>query len=173
MKDFFANLNPWIKAAIICVGVIILFLIVRQDTSYEVVEVEKTEGMYGSDYSSFEFDSEPSAPEPTALLNKKTDVRKKPVKKLPAQIKAKSSSSATGLYSIQVASFKEKSKADEKAGQVKKNGFQAEVVGINIEGKGTYYRVYIGRYNSMQQANAKLPAVSKKYKGSFVIKRKK
>lgn len=63
-------------------------------------------------------------------------------------------------YAIQISSWKTKSKADSESFKLKRAGHKAFVVKADVPGKGTWYRVRIGFFDSLSQAEAyqqKLP----------------
>lgn len=72
-------------------------------------------------------------------------------------------------YTIQVASFKDKAKAQQKVQEVQKKDYTAFLAAKDLKGKGTYYRVYIGKFDSKADADQHLSKVKKDYAGSFVI----
>lgn len=55
-------------------------------------------------------------------------------------------------FYIQAGSYKERSAADEKIAELKNSGINAIVAEANIEGKGKFYRVRIGKYTSLEEA---------------------
>ncbi len=72
-------------------------------------------------------------------------------------------------YTIQVASFKDKAKAQKKVEEVQKKDYSAFLAAKDIKGKGTYYRVYIGKFENKADADQHLTKVKKDYAGSFII----
>src|SRR5207244_1048164 len=51
-----------------------------------------------------------------------------------------------GSITVQVASFNNQAQADERVASLKSAGIEARVVKADIPGKGTWYRVQIGRF---------------------------
>jgi cell division septation protein DedD len=68
-------------------------------------------------------------------------------------------------FTLQLSSFQDREEADAFLAMLKEAGFQAYVVEADVGGKGTFYRVRIGSYRSMEAANdarAELERVTKK-----------
>lgn len=82
---------------------------------------------------------------------------------------AKTASSKDAKYSIQVASFKDKAKAQKKVEELNKKDYQAFLMSKDVKDKGTWHRVYIGKFNSKSEATDYLPKVKKDYSSSFII----
>mgnify|MGYP001359261945 CR=1 FL=1 len=59
-----------------------------------------------------------------------------------------------GNLTLQVASFNDQSQANERAARLKSAGVEASVVRAEISGKGTWYRVQIGRFASREEAES-------------------
>jgi cell division septation protein DedD len=57
-----------------------------------------------------------------------------------------------GGYTVQVSSCKHRSDADTLAGQLRSKGYPVFVVPADIPGKGRWYRVRVGTFNTRQQA---------------------
>ncbi len=57
-----------------------------------------------------------------------------------------------GNMTIQVASFNDQAQANERVGRLKSSGVDASVVRAEIPGKGTWYRVRIGRFGTRDEA---------------------
>lgn len=72
-------------------------------------------------------------------------------------------------YSIQIASFKDKNKAQKKVEELGSKDYQAFMVSKNLRDKGTWHRVYVGKFDSKTEANDYLPKVKKNYSSSFII----
>ncbi len=76
------------------------------------------------------------------------------VKRETPREKKKTTTPATSstYYALQVASFKVKKEAEKYASFFRKKGYFAEVVKADIPKKGTWYRVYVGRFSSLEEA---------------------
>jgi cell division septation protein DedD len=81
----------------------------------------------------------------------------------------RSSSTVKAGFTIQVASFKEKTMADKLAEELKKKNFLASVVSKNLGDKGTWFRVNVGQYESKSQAEANLGPVKALHPNSFIV----
>lgn len=77
-----------------------------------------------------------------------------------------------GDFSIQVASFKQEQSAQQELEKLLKKEFPAFVESRDLADKGTWYRVYVGRFESKQKAGEYLKNVQASYKDSFIIKLK-
>ena len=75
---------------------------------------------------------------------------------------------AQTFYAIQVLSFQDKAKADKALEQVKKIEASAYISSKNIEGKGIWYRVYAGKFESKVQAQDVLLKIQKDFPNSFI-----
>jgi cell division protein FtsN len=78
---------------------------------------------------------------------------------------------AKELYFVQIASFKEQERADALKGKLAKKGYSAHVLPTQVEGKGLWYRVRVGGYASMREAQTiqKKIAVEEKIEGTKVV----
>ena len=56
-------------------------------------------------------------------------------------------------YTLQLSSFQDKAEADAFLSSVKASGYQAYVTEASVAGKGTFYRVRMGTYKSIEAAN--------------------
>jgi len=69
-------------------------------------------------------------------------------------------------YIVQVASYKDKKKADQVAGKLKSLGYATRVVQMDLPGKGRWYRLTIGGLPSHDKAKEAVANVEKKIGGS-------
>ncbi|MCA9403987.1 MAG: SPOR domain-containing protein [Candidatus Omnitrophica bacterium] len=110
----------------------------------------------------------PSPPVPVAAKVVAT-----PPKPAPAAVQTPAAAQTTAAkpykYSIQVASFKDKDKAQQKVEELNKKDYQAFLVSKDIRDKGTWHRVYVGKFDSKSEADSYLPKVKKNYSSSFII----
>lgn len=79
----------------------------------------------------------------------KAEAKNKIAKK--EKIKADSSSKEK-RFTLQIAAFKEKDKAEDVAGSLKKKGYEPYIVPVTISDKGVWYRVRIGRFSTRPDA---------------------
>jgi septal ring-binding cell division protein DamX len=77
----------------------------------------------------------------------------------PRTVAASLPPTGTGNYSIQVSSWETQAKANGEAAKMTAAGYPAYVVEGNVEGD-TWYRVRIGRYETMADAQSALRQVS-------------
>ena len=75
-------------------------------------------------------------------------------------------------FTIQISSFQDKNKADKILGELTKKGYSPYIVSMNLSDK-TFYRVYVGKYDSKAQAEESLAKIKQDYKDSFIIVLKK
>jgi DedD protein len=73
------------------------------------------------------------------------------------------------LFTIQVASFKDKTKADKALEDLKKKGYAAYNFTRDLGDKGVWYRIYVGKFDTKSQAEELLTEVKKEYSNSFII----
>jgi cell division protein FtsN len=78
--------------------------------------------------------------------------------------KVKVSSSTSGKYSIVIGSFKSKQNADDLYALWKKGGYPA-----NLTTKGTWYKVSIGKYPSIEEARKEALKMQDSFKNGYVI----
>ena len=69
-------------------------------------------------------------------------------------------------YTVQVASYQDKGKADQVAGKLKSLGYATRVVPMDLPGKGRWYRLTIGGLPSHDKAKEAVTNVEKKIGGS-------
>lgn len=72
-------------------------------------------------------------------------------------------------YTIQVASFKTRSRAEKVVEELKGKGMAEGYITSRSVNGTTWYRVYIGKFQSKDLAQETLASVKKSYKDSFVI----
>jgi cell division protein FtsN len=94
----------------------------------------------------------------------------------PAPAKATEGAKASGTtketYNLQVASYRERAKADETAKKLGPLGFKPRVLAVDLPAKGRWYRVVIGGFDSRESAQKAADRVAKKIKGASCIIRK-
>jgi cell division septation protein DedD len=87
--------------------------------------------------------------------SKKVDPPKKESSKPPAKqpVAAKSTAKTTGkVYTVQVAAVKVAKDADREVAQLKKKGYPAYRTISKVQGKGIWFRVRVGEYDSKAEA---------------------
>jgi cell division protein FtsN len=73
----------------------------------------------------------------------------------PSTTKAEEDTKTPGekkLYFVQIASFREKAKAEALKDRLAKKGYKIQIIPVQIEGMGLWYRVRLGGYTSLQEA---------------------
>ena len=75
-------------------------------------------------------------------------------------------------FTIQIASFNGRSRAEKLVERLRKKKYGPYIVGRDLGSKGTWYRVYIGQYDSKDSAQRDLSQIKKEYKDSFIISAK-
>ena len=74
-------------------------------------------------------------------------------------------------FTIQVLSSKDKPRAEEALQKVKDSGYAAAYLATKDLGdKGIWHRIYVGTFNSKEEADRVLPQVKKSYPDSFIIR---
>lgn len=66
---------------------------------------------------------------------------------------------AAGKFTIQVGSFNSQSEANERVSKLRSAGFESRAVAVEIQGRGTWYRVQVGRYADRDAASKVLADV--------------
>ena len=67
--------------------------------------------------------------------------------------KSEEAKESKSKYTIQLSSFQDKAEADAFLDSVKAQGYSARITQAEVDGKGTFYRVRMGTYSSMDAAN--------------------
>ncbi len=75
-------------------------------------------------------------------------------------------------YTIQVASHKDKATAQKALDDMRKAGLDAYLVSRDLGEKGTWHRIYVGRFDSKTDAGSTLTKLKDQYKDSFIISSK-
>jgi DedD protein len=90
-----------------------------------------------------------------ALLDKNPDVLadKKPAEVDKKPKKPDGDAEAKTRFTLQLSSFQDKHEADSFLSSLKAAGFQPYVTEAEVSGKGTFYRVRLGTYRSLEAAN--------------------
>lgn len=181
MKAFFLSLHPGVRIVLVLVLVIGLLVVLN----YQPAEKKPVEDF--DEFAEITDEAEDTggqiiyetiepAPEPASTEEAQTQAPASvptpaeptaPSQAAPAQPQPVQSQLTANFYSIQVASSKDLARAQELAGRLKKEGLAAEVISQSVEGS-TWHRVYVGRYATKEEANAKLPALRQKYPDSFI-----
>jgi len=76
-------------------------------------------------------------------------------------------------FTIQTASYKERTMAEKAASKMKDKGYPAFVSSADLGDKGIWYRIYVGRFQTKTQAEEFLSKLKDDYQGSFIISPKR
>ncbi len=87
----------------------------------------------------------------------------------PAKKKAHDADGAS--FTLQISSFQDKSEAEALLSSIRSNGYQAYLTTAEVDGKGTFYRVRVGKYGSMDAANDAKSEFEKTAKRSALVTR--
>jgi cell division septation protein DedD len=111
-------------------------------------------------------EAQPTAPSSGEKKAKTGTTQPKPLVSMKKRTKTESMPSVKGAFFVQVASTKNAAAADELVTKLNRNGYQAYKVKTEIPGKGTWYRVCAGGYDSQAEAiKARDKLTTSGYKG--------
>lgn len=71
-------------------------------------------------------------------------------------------------FTIQVASFQDKARAEIVEGELKKKGHTPTVSSVDLGEKGVWHRIFVGDFDSEEEASELLNILKEKYKDSFI-----
>lgn len=77
-------------------------------------------------------------------------------------------SAQKGRFTVQVAAFKEKSRAEKAVSQAKAKGYPAFMDQRTRQDGGLLYQIYVGRFDAKQEASAILMKLRQDYKDCFI-----
>ena len=72
-------------------------------------------------------------------------------------------------FTIQVSSHKSREQAEIALKGITAAGYPAQIVEINLGDKGKWYRIYVGNFQTKEQANSYMANLKPTYKDSFII----
>ena len=187
MKKFFLSLNPWMKAAVVFLTLIFLTIVINHilfptpkealispepEFTFEELDVQKVPDEIQPVVAEKPVVSAktPAAPvaanmKPASVVQPTTPASAPVPSQVPAQM------ISGDFYSIQVASVREKANADLLAEKLRKEGYETEAITKDFK-SGTWSIVFVGRYGTKAEAEAKLPQMKAKFKDAFVKLRK-
>ncbi len=106
--------------------------------------------------------------------NKKEQIKKEHAKKASKVKTEKIADTSSGIkrpFSLQIASYRTITQARKEAARWRKKGYFVRVKSANLGRKGIWYRVYLGRYRSLEEAKrASVKLASKEGIRSYVTK---
>ena len=76
-------------------------------------------------------------------------------------------------YTIQIASFKDKKRAEEALTTIRSKVPSAYIASRDLGAKGVWYRIYAGRFDRRNSAEVTLNDIKKNYDSSFIISSKR
>ena len=91
--------------------------------------------------------AQPATPAPAPAEQKPAEPKKEPAKH------ATPASDADGKFTVQVGSFSVESQANERISSLRAAGFDARSTAVQIPGRGTWYRVQVGRFREREAAS--------------------
>ncbi|MDB4964049.1 MAG: Sporulation domain protein [Myxococcales bacterium] len=106
-------------------------------------------------------------------LEAKADVKSEPKKvdESKESKEAREAKEAKQRFTLQLSSFQDKAEAEAFLSSVKAQGYQAQITQAEVEGKGTFYRVRMGTYRSLDAAStAKKDFESASNKSASIMK---
>jgi len=132
-------------------GAVSLVEIFPDEETFPIVDVE------------YEFVDSQAVIEPPKVEPKPAS---EPVKK---EVQPKVTEAVKANFSIQVASFQQKERAEQVVAELKAKNYAPYIKSRNLGEKGTWYRVYVGEYTTKAQAQEILSVIQNHYKNSFII----
>jgi cell division septation protein DedD len=81
------------------------------------------------------------------------------------------SASAKSRFTLQLSSFQDKGEAEAFLGSIKSSGYEAYLTSGEVDGKGTWYRVRVGSYRTLDAANDAKASFEKNQKKSALVTR--
>jgi cell division protein FtsN len=92
--------------------------------------------------------------------SKKTQEAKKPPPPTTKAEKARKAPVEKELYFVQIASFREQATAEGLKDRLSKKGYKTQVIPVQLEGMGLWYRVRLGGYKTVKEAEAAQQKIS-------------
>jgi len=122
----------------------------------------------------YEFvEEEPAAPAPATTVTAVVPApapTKAPEKA--AIVASAPSVASTANYTVQIASFKDKKRAEEALANIQIKVPSAYMAARDLGTKGTWYRIYAGQFDQRRQAEVTLNDIKKDFDSSFIISSK-
>lgn len=91
-----------------------------------------------------------------------------PVAETRLQAEEKQFLSLEKKFTIQVASFQDKARAEIVASSLKQKGYQPAISSKELADKGTWYRVFVGDFDTKEEAKSLLDKLKENHKDSFI-----
>ncbi len=157
----FRRLGRWLLVAVLIVWAFVLGVLVGQGslaTPEQVAALRVWAGglpLVGAWFRETAPATPPAPDEPKLSFYRELERRGQPVTSTTgAPAAPRRAAPAKGRYTVQVASFKERSQAEELAGRLAKAGLPAYVRAAEVRGVGRRYRVRVGPYPDSAAARA-------------------
>ena len=107
---------------------------------------------------------------PAKKVDKPADAEAKADPKVEPKPEEKKGEEKKPRYTLQLSSFQDREEAEAYLASVKAQGFTARITQAEVDGKGTFYRVRMGTYGSMDAANEAKAQLEKAGKSASVMK---
>lgn len=91
-----------------------------------------------------------------------------PAEEIKLQAEKKPTLSLEKKFTIQVASFQEMTRAEKVSTGLKEKGYQPVISAKELPEKGTWYRVFVGDFDTEEEAKSLLDKLREGHKGSFI-----
>ncbi len=164
---------------IVVVAVVTVFAVFNYQEGKDAVplsEIFPDEEVFPVDVA-YEFMPEeivPSKAEEVAPVVEKTRavIPAAPVIEVPVEVLASVNSAPTekmAAYTVQIASFKNKKRAEEALVNIKGKVPSAYMASRDLGEKGTWYRIYAGHFDQRSEAEVTLSDIKQNFDGSFII----
>ncbi len=111
-------------------------------------------------------------PEPKQVTIASATAPKNKTEPAPPAPKPQKEPDKTGKFTLQVAAFKEKAQAEAELNKWKAKGFSGSYKEVNLGNKGTWLRVFIGSYNSEDEAKKAQLTLASQHKVQAMITKK-
>ena len=168
--------RSWIIGGVVVAGIVVVSIVLNYQAEKHAVplsELFKEENKANNVEYEFVGNAEQPAENSAVPQNIKKEEKKVAAPAIIPTPKASAVTTDTEFkkipFTIQVASFKEKDKAEKILEALKKKDYSAYIVARNLGDKGIWYRVYVGRFDTPKQAEELLTKIKEEYKSSFII----
>jgi cell division septation protein DedD len=119
--------------------------------------------------------SNESVDTPVSVVSQKVETMmpKETVRETLASVDPEPVKISAAAYTIQIASFKDKKRAEEALAAIRAKVPSAYVAARDLGSKGTWYRIYAGQFQGRNEAEISLNDIQKNYDSSFIISPKR
>ena len=109
------------------------------------------------------------APEPPAEVQPATPAAPQPAEEQARPEAPAAGADAAGQLTVQVGSFNNSSEANERVSNLRNAGFETRAVAVELPGRGTWYRVHVGRFADRAEAAKTLASLRAKGAAGMVV----